>query len=299
MEKTVFVQLAERFPQMMLAPAPGRSQTAVWRGAALRGQPVEGGALSHFIGSNEDRLWTEPTPAGEVQVLFLKHRGDFECCYQILACRCEPKALPATMGAVTLDGLNDWGAIHTHMAAYAAAGHRDANAEFRRFTADPGNYKATLVLLSDGPYSAVPAAETPWDEPEWLRLSLSIRLYHELTHVVCRRRWPDQKHAVFDELLADCMGLDFALGRYDPALARRFLGLDAAGRYLGGRLENYLRPEEKADALAARVNALLEELAARCAASSAHGWPLLMELEPQAPVLIERFLAPEAELQLS
>ena len=71
-------------------------------------------------------------------------------------------------------------------------------------------------------------------------------------------------------------------------LRRRFAALRAS-----------ISPEEKADALAARVKALLEELAARCAASTAHGWPLLMELEPQAPVLIERFLAPEAELPLS
>ena len=81
-------------------------------------------------------------------MIFLKNRADFECFYQIMACRCEPVTVPQTMGACYLSGVNNWSRIHAHMDAYRASGGQDSKAEFARFTADPANFKTTLLMLS-------------------------------------------------------------------------------------------------------------------------------------------------------
>ncbi len=69
---------------------------------------------------------------------------------------------------------------------YLLSGGEDWPAEFRRFTADKSNYFDTLILLSGGEHSAVPAGEPGLSEAERRGLSLTIRKYHELTHFICR-----------------------------------------------------------------------------------------------------------------
>ena len=109
----------------------------------------------------------------------------------------------------------------------------------------PGTFRAELVVISEGPYSNVPANKTPYDEAEWLRISREIRLHHECAHVVCRRTLPDDILHVWDEATADVTGLLCATGRYDASLAARFLGIAPEG-YLEGRLEEYLDEDQKA-----------------------------------------------------
>ena len=286
--KTTLRQAMEHFPQISAAPQPGDVPCPAYRQAALRGEIVSS-TLPHLIGSPDDRLWYEQTPAGSVPVLYLHNRQDFECCYQILACKCCAVPVPDTLGAVTIFGLNDWGAIHTHMQNCPFTRPADRRAEQQRFLSDPKNYKTPLVLLSGGCYSAVPAAQTPWEEPEWLSISRSIRLYHELTHVVCRSLYPQYRHEIFDEVLADCMGLLFAIGRYDTTLAKRFLGIAPNGSYTGGRLANYpaaLPPQQ----LAPQVCRLIDALAAACTATDKKEYALLQRLESRQPEFTARYL---------
>lgn len=238
MTVTALEILAKKYPQLYLAPKEGMSQNPLYRAIVRKGMEYQGD-LSHFTGSPEDSFSGEVTPVGEVVVVFLKHRSDFECFYRILAYKCEPVPVPSTTGAAFISGFTDWSKIRQHMAAYAAAGRTDTHEEFKRFTADPANFKGSLLLLSEGPYSALPAETTAYTHPEWLDISLKIRRYHELTHFVCRKTFPDQKYPVWDELLADCMGLLAATGEYDVSLAQAFLGI-RSGSYVGGRLENYL-----------------------------------------------------------
>ena len=64
-------------------------------------------------------------------------------------------------------------------------------AEFRRFTSVKENYLDMLAVLSRGPYSHVDASAAGCSEDEWLTLSDTIRKYHELTHVICRKQYPN------------------------------------------------------------------------------------------------------------
>ncbi|MBE7008858.1 MAG: hypothetical protein E7422_06955 [Ruminococcaceae bacterium] len=256
--KDVLPTLARRYRQLYLAP--GEEGAERYKAVVRRGEAVEGGSLAHFRGSEEDSLTWEETPAGAAQIVTLHERADFEVFLQIMAHRCAETAIPATQGAMLLDGVINWRRIEAHKDAFlaqrAAEGetHPDWAAEFKRFTADKANYTDALIVLSAGPYSGVGAARVGLREDEWLRRSLTIRKYHECTHFVCRRKFPEWKDAVWDELVADCVGVYAAFGRLVPELVELFLGIDG-GRYVGGRLENYVDAPDAAEK-ARRLDAL-------------------------------------------
>ena len=250
--------LADVYPQLYLTP--GKEGAELCRLIVRKGNGAPGRSLEHFRGSQLDDVSIEKTPAGEVQVITLGDRRDFEMFLQIMAFRCEPAEIPATQGASILDGVVNWPKIRAHQEAWLAAGGNPLlwPEEFRQFTADPRNYKDALIVLSVGPYSAVPAEEAGLAEDAWIAASHRIRKAHECTHFICRRLFPDRISAVWDELVADAVGLYAAFGRYDLGLAERFLGVSPEG-YTGGRLENYAG-EEDLDGLARKVHRTLLHL---------------------------------------
>lgn len=162
------------------------------------------------------------TPAGTVHVVTVTERPEFECILKrIMGAGSGAAAeIPPSQGAA---------AVKVSEAMPAVTGK----------TEDTG----WLILLSVGPYSGITAEEAGYDEEEWLSLSGTIRKYHELTHVYCRRMYPDRVNAVWDELAADAIGLYAALGKYDSRLAKLFLGIQGE-KYTGGRLGNYTSAPE-------------------------------------------------------
>jgi len=251
--KDALEALAQRFPQLYVAPAEGAQDAH--RLAGGQGIAPEGATLSHFEGSPQDELREVETPAGPIEVLFLERRNDFETFLQIIGHKSSPVPIARTVGAITYRGIPDWGKVADACAAYVASGDDDWGAEFARLAKEPGAFRSELVVISEGPYSNVPAAETPYGPEEWVHVSREIRLHHECAHVVCRRTMPDDVVPVWDEVTADVVGLLFATGRYDAALASRFLGVSEEG-YFDGRLAEYLDDEQKAriDEVAAEVH---------------------------------------------
>ena len=256
---SVISELAARFPQLCIKPEKGASQSEIYRRIVRKGESFLGD-LSHFICSNEDNFTVAETPAGKVEVVFLKNRADFECFYRIMAAKCEPVPILRTVGAAYIGGINDWSKIHAHLAEYEQNGGTDSSGEFVRFTADKCNYKTSIILLSDGFYSNLNCENTPFPEEQWQKISLDIRKYHELTHFVCRSFFPTKINAVWDEILADFYGLLCAAGSYDSELALKFLGIFDA-KYTGGRLEHYVEAPITSELVGEIVElcALLEE----------------------------------------
>lgn len=244
--------LAMRFPQLYVAPAEGAQDAH--RLAAGRGIAPENASLDHFITTEDDELREVDTPAGPVEVLFLKNRADFETFLQVVGNKSQPVPIAKTIGAITYKGLADWGAVARAHADYTADGGEDWPAEFKRLATQTETFRAELIVISEGPYSNVAASETPYEEEEWLRISREIRLHHECAHVVCRRMMPDDILPVWDEITADVVGLMCATGHYDTTLAARFLGVTNTG-FAGGRLSEYLSDEQYSDidTLAAEV----------------------------------------------
>ena len=246
MKPHIITILAGRYPQLLLPIGEGVRETEAYKDAVLRGKPLSG--EPDFSFSPEDRLSLEQTPAGEAEVLYLAERSDFEHAMRALAYRCEAAEILPSVGATTIRGLINWEKIRRHQQEYQEQGGENWNLEFRRFTADKRNYTDTLILLSEGEYSAVPASELGLDEKSWRESSVCIRKYHELTHFVCRALFPEDIDAVRDEILADLVGITAAFGKYDAAMARRFLGIQAGTVREGGRLRHYVEESALSEA---------------------------------------------------
>ncbi|MBO6158039.1 MAG: hypothetical protein J6P72_02110 [Firmicutes bacterium] len=287
--KTIFECLAERFPILYVAPIDenntdeallSETENSV-RQALRKGQAPSGGSLSHFQGSSADRLWTEETPAGQVTLLYLENRADFETFLQILSHRCRKTPILPSVGAQTYFGLRNWEKIRAHRWSYLISGGADWPDELKRFAADTEKSCDTLIVLSEGPYSAVSWKQTgfssekwnvaadfcakqgdqiaEFDKESWNLISLRIRTWHELAHVYCRRERPDLIRPLWDELTADAFGLVKAIGFYDAHLAAAFLGVSAEG-YSGGRLAHYLPSGADPDDTARTVWKQIQEI---------------------------------------
>lgn len=261
MSKTsVLEHLAEQYPQLYLNPDKDTQET--YRRVVLRGEEPERESLAHYRGDPADREEVMETPAGSVRVVTLGNRKDFELALRsLMAAKDGPLTpIPESQGAAMLTVFN-WPRIHAHLALYP---EEERAAEFKRFTAVRENYIDMLVLLSRGPYSHVDAAAVGETEEEWLEHSDTIRRYHELTHVICRRLCPGDVAPIRDELAADAVGLIAAYGRFDPETEKLFLGI-RDGRYVGGRLGNYTdTPEALVGAVCAaleRIRAIMEKQA--------------------------------------
>ena len=255
MDKTsVLAHLAADYPQHYLNPDTDSREA--YRRVVLRGEEPEAKSLAHYRGDPADREEIADTPAGQVRVVTLGNRQDFELALRgLMAAKDGPEAvIPESQGAAMLTVFN-WPRIHAHLALYP---EEERAAEFKRFTAVRENYVDMLVLLSRGPYSHVDAAAVGETEATWLEHSDTIRRYHELTHVICRSIYPGDIAPIRDELVADAVGLYAAYGCFDPETEKLFLGI-RDGRYVGGRLGNYTDTPE---ALTAPVCAALERMLA-------------------------------------
>ena len=259
-QEHILIELAESFPQLALPISNETRLGEEYKAVVLRGERLK--RKPEFSFSPFDRLETAATPAGDVKVLSLHEREDFEHCIRALAHRCEAVELPKTMGASTISGLINWEKIRNHQKEYLADGGDDWDGEFARFTSDRNNYRDTVIVLSRGFYSALPSEEAGFDAEKWTELSYGIRKYHELAHFVSRRLFPDNKDAVRDEVLADMNGIIGALGHFDAELEEKFLGIHN-GKYSHGRLENYVAPEEL-EGTVERVCAMLDYLSENC-----------------------------------
>lgn len=251
-EKAVLKALTENYPQLYLNPDSTSQET--YRRIVLRGEEPESKNLDFYSGDEHDCDETMNTPAGEVRVVTLGSRRDFELVMRsLMAAKDGPEAkIPASQGA-SMVTLFNWPRIHAHLAKFPA---EEQDAEFRRFTSVRSNFTDMLVVLSRGPYSGISAKAVGKTEDRWLEESDTIRRYHELTHVICRRLYPDDIDALRDELIADAVGLYAAYGHFDLGMEKLFLGLKD-GRYTGGRLENYT---DDPDQLAGPITQALERM---------------------------------------
>ncbi len=228
---------ASRYPQLLLPIRPGISLTDEYKNVVLKGKT----ASKYIITFNNDEIikYLCETPAGKAEIIHVPDREDFEHLYQALAYKCEPHLIPSSVGAVIINGVINWEKINHHKTQYLIQGNTDWKDEFKRFTSDRNNYCDSIILISSGPYSSIPAEKVYLSGTEWEVKSVIIRMYHELTHFVCRKLYPEKKDIIRDEIYADCIGLIAAFGTYDPLLAKVFLGIETEIYRIGGRLEHY------------------------------------------------------------
>ncbi len=275
---TLMEKLAERYPQLYVAPSDHSEEA--YKRAVQTGEAPEEKDLSHFIGSSGDWLKKEDTPAGEVEILHLEERADFETFVRIILYRAGLKEILPSVGAQTIIGVRNWKKIREHMEPCTGLSEDDYWKELVSFASDKSKSTDILILISSGPYSALPAKTAGMAEEEWLKVSQDIRYYHECAHFICRRKDPEKILPLWDELTADLVGMLKAMGKYDPSLAAAFLGVSENG-YTEGRLIHYLSEEEKEnpDEAASEVYAVIQQLARKAADTKPEdAYELLLEL---------------------
>jgi hypothetical protein len=226
--------LTPHFAQLRFPIQAGISGQDPYRQATRQGRFEEADAFRPglvFRHPERIELHVCETMGGRVPVLVAGDREDFVALVQAFTERNEPVVVSPAMGACLVRGLNNWSRIGAYRREWErrqgdAGGARWAD-EFRRLAERKDLYQDRLVILSSGAYSAVASADVGLQETDWLARSLIIRREHEFTHYFTYRVFGAIRSHVFDELIADFVGLVHAFGRYRADLALRFLGLES------------------------------------------------------------------------
>jgi hypothetical protein len=242
----VFPVLRDALVQLRFPVAPGISATDAYQAAIRRGvlPPDDRDRAGLVLEAPERlRLFLHPTAAGRLPVLVAGSRADFVALVRALARKGEPEPIPDAMGALVVGGYVNWDRVARLRAAWEAGEVELGDMTEWSVGAIRNRkelYQDRFVVLSDGPYSGVPASDMGMPDDEWRRLSLTLRLEHECAHYFTRRVLGSMRNALHDELIADYCGISAAVGRFRADWFLRFLGLEDETAYRpGGRLEVY------------------------------------------------------------
>lgn len=247
---SAFEVLSAALPQLHFPIREGISTTAGYRAATRQGRPPEQVEEATGLGlerPGELEIALHPTGAGRIPLLVVRHRPDFERLVQALTRRNEPVPVPVAQGAAMVSGYVNWTRV------------REAR---RLLGRQPGPddkplYQDRFLLLSDGPYSGVPAATLGLDDPEWRETSLALRRDHESAHYLTRRLLGSMRNHLHDELVADYAGMTAAAGAFRADWFRAFLGAGCAE----GRVHIYRGDPPLPDDAFAEVQEMVERAA--------------------------------------
>jgi hypothetical protein len=247
-ERGAFAVLREHLPQLRFPVQAGVSQTEDYKAATRKGVPPDdlpGAAGLSLARPDLVELVLHSSPAGRIPLLVARGREEFATLLRALARKGEPEPVPDSQGALMVSGYNNWSRVRElrrHWEALDPSERETATwgEEFARIVPRKELYQDRFILLSNGPYSAVPAADLGLGDEEWREISLAIRRDHECAHYFTRRLFGSMRNNALDELIADYAGLVGALGHYRADWFLRFLGLeDPTGYREGARLEIY------------------------------------------------------------
>jgi len=269
-ERGAFAVLREHLPQLRFPIQEGISETEAYRAATRRGVPPD--TFPEATGLELERpglveIVLHPSPAGRIPLLIARGRAEFAALLRALTRKNEPVPVPDSQGALMVAGYNNWSRVDELRRQWQALDEAEREAatwpeQFRRLQEQRDLYQDRFILLSDGPYSAVPAADLGLGEAEWREASLLIRRDHECAHYLTRRLFGSMRNNVLDELIADYAGITAALGAYRAAWFLRFVGLEDFPRYReGARLDLYRGTPPLSDGAFRILHALIEAAA--------------------------------------
>ncbi|MBC7882207.1 MAG: hypothetical protein H7Y37_12845 [Anaerolineae bacterium] len=266
-QTSVFAVLKRYFIQFQFPILSGISSEVSYRAAVSQGVwPQEGRWPQGLMLEQPEvlKLLIHPSLAGEIPVLIAPHRRDFVSLVQALTRYNEPTTVPNSMGACMVAGFNNWDRIwRMHHAWCELPGENETWKQvWHQILPHKELYQDCFILLSEGSYSGIPAEALDLQPEDWLATSATIRLEHECTHYFTRRLFGSMRNNLFDEFLADYMGILSVSGRYRANWFLQFVGLAEFPAYrLGGRLENYRGKPSLSDPAFAILQALVFDAA--------------------------------------
>lgn len=245
-EKGVISTLKKYIPQLLFPVEKNISTTEAYKNATLRGRVVESSKELQLQNPERIALELYETPLiGKVPVMTVSNKDDFYTICCALANKNEPKELPQSMGALFINGLNNWHRIKTLQKRWQAQHpYGNWNEEFKKnILPNPHLYKDKLIVLSTSNYSNVSHTAVGKSEADWQKASVAIRKEHECVHLFTLQRYGVMANNMHDELIADYAGIIKAFGQYNKDWFLQFIGLENYPSYRkGGRLENYQEP---------------------------------------------------------
>lgn len=279
-ERGAFAVLCKHLPQLHFPIREGISGSEAYRASTLRGVPPE--EIPEATGlplprSELVEIALHESPAGRIPLVIARGREEFVALLRALARKNEPVPVPDAQGALMVSGYNNWARI------------RALGTEFRRLQGQKELYQDRFILLSNGPYSAVPAADLGLSEDDWREMSLVLRREHECVHYLTRRLFGSMRNNVLDEILADYAGITAAAGRFRA---------DWLLRFLGARLDLYRGEPPLSDGAFRVLRALLAAAAENIERWDGPGDRTLRVLA-LASLRLEDLASPEAEALLA
>ncbi|AXG69016.1 hypothetical protein KORDIASMS9_01235 [Kordia sp. SMS9] len=241
-----FATLKKYLVQLQFPITKGISQTEAYKNVTLRGKQKTGTNFLQLQHPDEIELVLYESPMiGKIPVLIVPNTDDFTTIICALANKNEPKAFPASMGALCINGLNNWHRIHSLKAAWLQKNPLGNWNEFfkKQVAPKPHLYKDKIIVLSKKGYSGVQSHEVRMTDAAWKNASLIIRREHECAHIFTLQHYGSMANNMHDEIIADYAGITKVLGRFDKEWFLRFMGLENYPNYRnGGRLQNYQSP---------------------------------------------------------
>lgn len=240
--------LTEEFPQLAFPIQSGVSQSERYRSAVYRGRKIERPYRGSFFSEPKSiSINLVEGLVGELPIIEVRNRGDFESLIKALIHKSEPVEIPLSMGACLIIGYSNWGRLRQYRTEWTKKnpGQNWGN-KWEILKKNKSKYQDTFIILSDGDYSAVGCDAMDLPADVWLAKSQTIRLYHELTHYFTKRVFGSVADTLYDEVLCDYFGICMANeGDYRADWFLKFMGLEDFPLYrAGGRLENYITVNE-------------------------------------------------------
>ncbi len=219
-----FEALRSVLPQLLIQPHNGASKSEIYKHLVLRGESCIQREYATTLQLNDPQGFSIKVvdhPCGPVPVIEISEHSDFLNVLRCLAYRCELVQIQPSVHSQAVSGLIHWGLIST------------LNQQER----------AELIILHRSPYSSLLAAAIPGNPTtsQWLEISHQWRLEHELTHLATKCLVGEMRLNLFDELVADALGMLNSMQLYSAELFRRGLGLNVdATTTPNGRVHTYL-----------------------------------------------------------
>jgi hypothetical protein len=238
----LFECLQARLVQLCVPIRAGISATPEYAALLRRGEPFDAARAGGRLALTEPgalRLDIVAHPAGALPVLATPCREDFLTLCRALAYRSEPAAIGPMVNAQMIAGVINWDRVGRYRAGWIARGGDGAlwPAEMQRVAREERErFFDRLILLCDGPYAGVAAADLGLDvgPAEWVARSATLRTEHELAHYATKRLYGSMRLNLCDELIADCLGMTAALADFRARWFLTCLGLDGEGTARAG-----------------------------------------------------------------
>lgn len=235
--------LKKCFPQLRFPIAYEIEKSQIYKNAVLKGQ-FEILNLENelqLINAEQIKISIYDSFAGKIPVILIPNEFDFIKIVQCLLYKNNPTPVPLSMGALMINGINNWDRLNKLKKSWTPSNLKDQDSLLQTIQSYPHLYKDRLIICSTKPYSNVAASKLKMGNEEWLNASYIIRLEHECTHLYTLKNYASASNNLHDELIADYIGITKALGKFKKEWMLEFLGLEDFPKYRkGARLENYL-----------------------------------------------------------